>query len=55
MSGKFADAKVAEDEIQLAEKREAASPDVDSGLAPQLHWPACPPVLLLAVRKEAGW
>ena len=55
MSSKLADTKVAKDEVQLAEEGQAAVPDVYCCLAPQLHRPTCPPVLLLAVRKEAGW
>lgn len=55
MSGKLADAEVAENEVELAEEGEAAAPDVHSSLAPQLHRPTRPPMLLLAVRKKTGW
>ena len=54
MRGKFADAKVADNEIQLADHGQTGVPDVHGRFAPQLHWPAGPPVLLLAVRKEAS-
>ena len=55
VGGHLPDTKVAKDEVQLADDGQAAGPDVYCCLAPQLHRPACPPVLLLAVRKEAGW
>ena len=55
MGGKLADAEVAEDEVQLAYEGEAASPNVNSCLAPQLYWATCPAVLLLAVGEEASW
>ena len=40
--------------MHLAVQRQAGAPDVVGGLAPQLHGAARPPVLLLAVREEAG-
>ena len=55
VGGHLPDTKVAKDEVQLAEEGQAAGPDVYCCLAPQLHRPACPPVLLFAVCKEAGW
>jgi len=55
VGGHLPDPKVAQDEVQFAVQGQAAGPDVYCCLAPQLHRPACPPVLLLAVRKEAGW
>ncbi len=54
VGGEFADAKVQDDEVQLLLHGQAGSPDVHSCFAPQLHWAAGPPVLLLAVGKEAG-
>lgn len=38
----------------LAVQRQVGAPDVVGGLPPQLHGAARPPVLLLAVCKEAG-
>ncbi len=55
VGGHLPDPKVAKYEVQLAVQGQAAGPDVYCCLAPQLHRPTCPPVLLLAVRKEAGW
>jgi len=55
VSSHLPDPKVAQDEVQLAVQGQAAGPDVYCCLAPQLHRPTCPPVLLLAVCKEAGW
>lgn len=55
MRGEFADAKVAEDEVQLANGWQARSPDVTCCLAPQLHRSARPSMLLLAVSEEACW
>ena len=54
MGGKLADAEVQHDEIELLLHGQAGGPDVDCCLAPQLHRAARPPVLLLAVGKEAG-
>ena len=50
----LADAKIEDDELQLARGRQAGGPDVGRGATPQLHRTARPPVLLLAVCKEAG-
>jgi hypothetical protein len=55
VGGELADAKVAADEAQLAGKRQARVPDVMGRPPPQLHGATRPPMLLLAVRKEAGW
>ena len=54
MRGKLSDAEIAQDELQLGGHGQAGSPDVLCGAPPQLHWAACPAVLLLPVCKEAG-
>lgn len=54
MCGKLADAKVAEDELQLGGRGQAGSPDVLCRATPQLHRAARPAVLLLPVCEETG-
>ena len=53
MGGKLAQAKIAQDEVQLAHGGQARCPDVASCLAPELYGATSPPVLLLAVCEEA--
>ena len=52
--GKLADAKVAQNEVQLVLQRQFGRPDVRRRLPPQLHGTARPPMLLFPVRKETG-
>ena len=54
MRGKFADAKVEEQQLQLGGEGQRRLPDVLRAAAPQLHRAARPAVLLLAVCEEAG-
>ena len=54
MGGKLADAKVQDDEVQLFLHRKTGGPDVNCRFSPQLDRATRPPVLLLAVGKEAS-
>ena len=54
VGGELADAKVEQQELQLGGHGQRGPPDVLGAAPPQLHGPAGPAMLLLAVRKEAG-
>ena len=51
----LAQAKVHDNELELAEEGQLALHDVVGSLAPKLHWAACPAVLLLTECEEACW
>ena len=55
VSSELADAKVQQQQLQLGGHGQRRLPDVLGATPPQLHRTAGPAMLLLAVRKEAGW